>query len=93
MSKKTAKKTAKKATKKVAKKAVKKTAKKATTKKAAKKVAKKAAKKRPATTQPTNEQISHVAYLNYIDRQQHGIHGDHTSDWLAAEDQLRNNQS
>ena len=90
--KKAAKKAAtKKATKKAAKKAVKKTAKKVA-KKATKKVAKKAAKKRPAA-EFSSEQISHAAYLNYINRQERGIQGDHTGDWLAAEEQLRNKRS
>jgi hypothetical protein len=92
MPKKPVKKAAKKAAiKKTAKKTVKKTAKKAA-KKTTKKTAKKAAKKRPAA-ELTSDQISHAAYLNYIDRQKRGIDGDHTGDWLAAEEQLRKKQS
>lgn len=92
MPKKPVKKAAKKAaTKKTAKKTAKKAAKKVA-KKATKKVAKKAAKKRPAA-ELTSEQISHAAYLNYINRQERGIQGDHTGDWLAAEEQLRKKRS
>jgi hypothetical protein len=99
MPKKTTKKVAKKAP---AKKAVKKTAKKAPVKKAAKKApAKKAAKKAPPKAKakakkvtapkpaPTAEEISHAAYLNYVSRQEQGIHGDEQGDWLAAEESAK----
>ena len=97
MPKKTTKKVAKKAP---AKKAVKKTAKKAPVKKAAKKVAKKAPAKKAAPKSkakkvkapkpaPTAEEISHAAYLNYVSRQEQGIHGDEEGDWLAAEESVK----
>jgi uncharacterized membrane protein YheB (UPF0754 family) len=89
MPKKPVKQAAKKAAaKKTAKKAAKKTAKKAV-KKATKKVAKKAAKKGSASAEVTSEQISQAAYLIYINRQQQGIDGSHTDDWLAAEAALK----
>ena len=78
------KKTAKKATKKTAKKTPKKAAKK-TTKKAGKKVAKKATKKTPVT----HEEISRLAYLNYLHRIENGRDGNEESDWVAAEQSLK----
>jgi len=93
---------AKKTTKKVAKKAVKKTVAKKVAKKAAKKTAKKVAQKKTASqseTQtmsfiqpspaPTAEEISHAAYLNYVSRQEEGMHGDEAGDWHAAEKSLK----
>jgi len=100
-----AKKTTKKVAKKAAKKTTKSTAKKATKKVAAKKSTKKvAAKKTPKTKSttmslfppapaPTVEEISHAAYLNYLNRQQAGIEGSETDDWLAAEESLKENNS
>jgi len=102
MAKKTTKKVAKKAAKKVtAKKTAKKTTKKVAAKKTVRKAAKKTAKKKvqvqetdlldfiqPAPA-PTAEEISHAAYLNYLRRQQEGLEGCETSDWLAAEENLK----
>ena len=88
---------AKKAAKKTAIKTQSKAPAKKAVKKAAKKVTKKTAPKAKSTTMailpptpaPTAEEISHAAYLNYVSRQEQGIHGDEQGDWLAAEESVK----
>ncbi len=97
--KKAAKKTTRKTT---AKKAARKTTRKTATKKAATKRTTKKKDSAVAETEllnfiqpapaPTAEEISHAAYLNYLKRQQEGLEGCETSDWLAAEESLKKNR-
>lgn len=61
-------------------------ARKSPAKKAAKKSAARAVSPKPG---PSTDEIARAAYLNYRRRIEQGLPGNHESDWLEAEWQLR----